>query len=123
MRVSLADLIDRYAIVKLKIQNHGEEETLLKELNAVDEAIKEYANERIILKKEWFEDLYIINLSIWNLESDIRKGKEKELGLEEVGRRAITIRNLNKKRVALKNEIIEATHIGFKDIKINHASE
>ena len=57
------------------------------------------------------------------MESDIRKGKEGELGLEEVGRRAILIRNLNRERVALKNKIIEETGIGFKDVKVNHASE
>jgi len=57
------------------------------------------------------------------LESDIRGGKENLLGLEEVGRRAIMIRDLNKKRVALRNKIIEETGIGFKDVKVNHASE
>jgi hypothetical protein len=55
---------------------------------------------------------------MWTLEADLRKGKEGELGLEEVGRRAIAIRDLNKQRVTLKNSISK-----FKDIKINHVSE
>jgi len=69
------------------------------------------------------ERLYDINGKIWDLESDIRKGKEGELGLEEVGRRAIMIRELNKKRISVKNQITEETNMGFKDVKMNHASE
>jgi len=57
------------------------------------------------------------------LESEIRRGKEKELGLEEVGKRAIDIREFNKKRISIKNEIVGLTHSGFRDVKMNHASE
>lgn len=53
-----------------------------------------------------------VNKKIWNLESEIRIGKEGKLGLKEIGRRALLIRNLNKKRVVLKGET-----------KINHASQ
>jgi len=86
-------------------------------------AIQEFKNNGIKIKDEWLNELYIVNAKIWDLESDIRKGKEGELGLEEVGRRAILIRNLNRERVALKNKIIEETGIGFKDVKMNHASQ
>jgi hypothetical protein len=69
------------------------------------------------------DKLYNINGEIWNLESDIRKGREKELGLEEVGRRAILIREWNKKRVAIKNQMVDLFEEGFKDIKVNHGSD
>ena len=55
------------------------------------------------------------------MESDIRKGKEEELGLEEVGRRALAIRDWNKKRILIQNEIIEKFG-GFKNIKKDHRS-
>ena len=71
---------------------------------------------------DFVQELYIVNGMIWDLESDIRKGKEGELGLEEVGRRAITIRELNGKRVAIKNKVNTIHNSGFTEIKINHAS-
>ena len=67
--------------------------------------------------------LCIANIKISILESDIRQGKEKELGLEEVGRRALQIRDINRERVALKNALKDIFKDGFKDIKIKHGSE
>lgn len=49
--------------------------------------------------------LLICNASIWNLESDIRKGKDGDLELEDVGSRAIKIRDINKLRWKYKNAI------------------
>ena len=56
-----------------------------------------------------------MNGKIWDLESDIRKGKEGELGLEEVGRRAIAVRELNKIRVGYKNDIVDMFKEGIID--------
>lgn len=67
--------------------------------------------------------LCIANIKISILESDIRQGKEDELGLEEVGRRALEIRDINRERVALKNTLKEIFGDGFKDIKVKHGSE
>jgi len=67
--------------------------------------------------------LKIINGYIWDLEADIRKGKEGELGLEEVGRRALMIRDLNNIRVWTKNLVIRISGLGFADVKKDHASE
>ena len=67
--------------------------------------------------------LYKINGECWDMESEIRKGKEGELGLEEVGRRTLTLRDKNKIRVGIKNEIVREYGEGFEDIKMNHASE
>ena len=71
---------------------------------------------------EYVNKLKEINGKIWDLESDIRKGKEQELGLEEIGRRALKIRDLNKIRVGYKNEMVKKYGEGFEDIKINHGS-
>lgn len=122
MEVPPSEIIDRMTIVKLKIERIGEPH-LKKEYEAYKKALKEFEKRGIKIKKEWIKKLYEINKKIWDLEADIRKGKEGILGLEEVGRRALMIRDLNKKRVAIKNKISEETGIGFKDIKINHASE
>jgi hypothetical protein len=44
------------------------------------------------------------------------------LGLEEVGRRAIAIRDYNAERIRIKNEIQERFGEGFTEFKANHAS-
>ena len=121
MRVPISEILDRMSIVKLKIERIGEPQ-LQDEFSALSKALKDYKKEGFNIKDDWFEELYDINRRIWDLESDIRRGKEKELGLEEVGRRAILIRNTNKQRVAIKNKIAEETGSGFKDVKMNHGS-
>lgn len=65
--------------------------------------------------------LSITNLKIWHLEEQIRAGKEKELTIEDIGKRALKIRDLNKERIELKNAINEDGN-GFKEIKVEHRS-
>lgn len=72
---------------------------------------------------ELVDRLAIINLRIALLESDIRSAKEGTLGLEEVGRRALQIRDLNRERVALKNALNEFDPASFREVKVAHASE
>lgn len=115
MRISLGDIADRYSICRLKkersdIDVSAELESLFKEIT--NNNLTEYA-----------EKLYIVNGQIWDLESDIRKGKEGILGLEEVGRRSILIRDKNKQRIEIKNEINAKYNSGFIEKKANHASQ
>jgi len=49
--------------------------------------------------------LLALNSRIWGLESTIRMGSECKLPLDEVGRRTIEIRDLNRQRVSVKNQI------------------
>lgn len=121
MEMPLAEVLDRLSILRLKVERINEPH-LKKELDAFNKTVDEFKNRGINIKVEWVASLYQINAKIWDLEADIRKGKEGELGLEEVGRRAILIRDLNRERVSLKNKIIDETGIGFKDVKVNHAS-
>ncbi len=122
MEMPLPELLDRLVIVKLKAERIGDKEKE-EELEFYNKELENYRKKGIIIKDEWLKRLYEVNGKIWDLEADIRKGKEGELGLEEVGRRAIEIRNLNKTRISIKNEITEITGSGFKDVKVNHASE
>jgi len=122
MEMPLPEILDRLSILKLKIERIGEPH-LQKELEEYEKALVEFKIKGMFIDENWIKDLYKLNGEIWDLESDIRKGKEGELGLEEVGRRAILIRGINNKRVAIKNKIVEETGHGFKDVKMNHASE
>ena len=118
----LAEVIDRFVIVRLKTERIKTEDKR-DEYEHYEKVLEEYRKKGINIKQEWIDKLYEANGKIWDLESDIRKGKEGLLGLEEVGRRAIKIREANKIRISIKNEIVEATGSGFKDIKMNHASQ
>ena len=120
MEMPLPEILDRLSILKLKIERIGEPH-LKKELEEYEHALEEFRT-RVKIDDSWLDELYSINSQIWDLESDIRRGKEGELGLEEVGRRAIAIRELNKKRIAVKNKVIDCTGIGFRDVKMNHCS-
>lgn len=117
MKVSHADLADRLSILNLKLQRLPFSAEIQREQRAYTFACTEEG-----IDWAWVHRLHEINSQIWDKESDIRRGKEGELGLEEVGRRALAIRDLNAQRIAIKNELA-ATVGGFQEIKVNHASE
>jgi hypothetical protein len=114
----LPDLLDKISIVKIKTERTDEPECK-KEIAYLMDNLPDYG---FAEANTYITRLHEINGKIWDLEADIRKGKDGELGLEEIGRRTIKIRGLNKIRISIKNEIVEKTNTGFKDIKINHAS-
>jgi hypothetical protein len=121
MQYPVSEILDRLSIVSLKVERIGEPH-LLKEKEDLLSALSEYGR-TVKIEQAWLSELYEINGQIWDLESDIRAGKEKLLELDEVGRRAIAIRDLNKVRVGIKNKITEATKTGYIDVKVNHGSE
>jgi hypothetical protein len=119
MKMPISEILDRYSIAILKKERANADNQ--KEINDLDGEIQSYREINDIIDS-YIEKLILINGKIWDLESDIRKGKEGELGLEEVGRRAIKIREFNKVRVSYKNEVVELFGEGYKDIKMNHCS-
>ncbi len=122
MEMPLAEVIDRFVIVRLK-KERIKTENKTDEYEHYKKVLEDYKKQGMDIKQEWIEKLYEANGKIWDLESDLRKGKEGLLGLEEVGKRAIQIREINKIRISIKNKIVEETNSGFKDIKMNHASQ
>ena len=116
MKISIGDITDRYSICRLK-----SERLQLDLSDEINQLKSEMGNYQGI--EELVENLYIINGKIWDLESDIRKGNENILGLEEIGRRALKIRDYNNIRVGIKNEINSKYKEGFIEVKMNHGSE
>ena len=112
MVIQKSDVFDRLSILILKLIHGVEVENIHCELL---ELILEFKAANLN-EAEVFINLLDVNSKIWNSESDIRKGKE--LDLEDVGRRALTIRDFNRQRIALKNSISQ-----YKEIKLDHASE
>ena len=121
MKQPISEILDRYSISILKKERANAENEI--EINDLYSEILEYKKMNDEIINDYINKLIEINGKIWDLESDIRKGKEGELGLEEVGRRAIQIREYNKVRVGYKNKIVETFNEGYKDIKMNHVSE
>jgi len=113
------DILDRGSIAKLKserIQVTEEWEAFSVEIEILID------NHPDVPIKNLFDLLYKINAMIWDLESDLRKGK-LDGALTEVGLRAISIREHNNLRVQVKNIANFLTKEGFQDIKKDHISE
>lgn len=115
----ISEVIDRISICKLKVEHIGEPQCEA-ELNFLKNGVLSYKFQDT---EYYIQKLYEINSKIWDLEADIRGCKEKSLGLDEIGKRTLLIRDYNKARVAIKNEIIRKSKMGFEDIKINHLSQ
>ncbi|MBN1470138.1 MAG: hypothetical protein JW925_00025 [Syntrophaceae bacterium] len=122
MERDAGDIIDRWAIAKLKAERIGADESK-KEYQWFCKGIKELETKHPALDWNVYQnEILKIHSQIWDLESGIRQGA-LDSNLREVGHRAIQIRDWNKKRVALKNEINLKTGEGFQDIKKYHGSE
>jgi len=68
-------------------------------------------------------ELQMANTDIWNLESKIRGKEEGELGLAEVGRRAIKIRNYNTIRIDKINKLNDCFgQSKYREEKFEHLS-
>jgi hypothetical protein len=113
----IIELVDRLAIAEIKF----------KRTKANEDELLWYINQslRIDLTKivDEYEDLKRIHDEIWELEAELKTGREAELGLEEIGRRAIAIRDHNNKRVKLKNTMAEKLNCSVREIKKDHLSE
>ena len=112
MKMPISEIIDRYTITKLKSERTQED--VIQELETYK---KEILNYNIGLD-DFIERMYDINSQIWNTEADIRKGTD--LPLEEIGRLALKVRDLNCIRNGIKAEIVDVYSEGFKEIKINY---
>lgn len=114
----IIELVDRYSIAKLKFVKTGANKS---ELEFYQQQLKKY---NIFPIEQELSDLYQIHLQIWELEAELKSGTEENLPLEEIGRRAIKIRDWNSKRVALKNCMAEKLGQGdIQEIKLDHLSQ
>lgn len=113
----VTELIDRYLIAEIKNEKGGNNN---EELEFYAHQIKIY---NLDLIKDLMQQLKDIHLGIWELEKELKNGVEQDLSLEEIGRRAIAIRNKNSQRVNAKNQIAEILGCNVKEFKLDHLSE
>ena len=111
MKMPLSEIIDRYTITLLKSERTDED---------VSEELAAYKKELpdTNIAQTFVDRMYEINGKIWETEGDIRKGAD--MPLDEVGRLAIRVRELNQLRNGIKGEIVDEFAEGFKEIKVNY---
>lgn len=96
------ELVDRYCIALLKFSKLGNNK---EELDFYTEQIQLLDISSI---KEELDKLYAVHERVWELEDDFKKYRvEKLYSLEEVGRRALHVRDIMEERYHLKNKIAE----------------
>ena len=117
MKFPIIELVDRFCIAQVK-----QEKT-----NANTEEIAFYKEQlsyyNLDLVNDQLLDLFKVHRTIWELEAELKAGTEHNLGLEEIGRRAIVIRDWNNKRVSLKNSMAEKLGCSVREIKLDHLSQ
>ena len=118
MKFPTIELVDRYAIAVVKYEktNGANRE----ELDFYQEQINKIG---IDLKNSRLIELIDHHRYVWSLEDDFKKGRIDGISLEEIGRRAIHIRDLGYKRIELKNILAELINDPVREIKQDHSSE
>jgi hypothetical protein len=111
------ELFDRLAIAEIKWQRSQKNKPEL----------DWYRDQVVGLDFGLIQDLYTqlvsIHNDIWNKESELKSGRDHELSLEEIGRRALEIRNLNNQRIQLKNAMADRLGCSVREIKKDHLSQ
>jgi hypothetical protein len=68
-------------------------------------------------------EITVIHNKIWDLEWQLKSGVEHLLPMDEIGRRAIAIRDWNNQRITYKNSIAELFGLKMREIKTDHLSD
>jgi hypothetical protein len=115
MKFPIIEIVDRYAIsvVKHKKNNGDNQEELDFYLEQMKEANINPLNVKVI-------ELIEHHSYVWSLEDDFKKAKIDALPLEEIGRRALYIRDIGYRRVDLKNALAESVGDTVREIKQDH---
>jgi hypothetical protein len=118
------ELIDRLCIARVKyerINGANQDELDWYELR-YSEMIQDLSPEQLTQLKSDIEEITRIHNGIWDLEWQLKSGVDHLLALDEIGRRAIAIRDLNHKRIVFKNSIAALFGLKMREIKSDHLS-
>jgi len=117
MKFPVIEIVDRYtiAVVKHEKTNGANQEELNFYLEQMKEANINPSDVKII-------ELIEHHSYVWSLEDDFKKAKIDALSLEEIGRRALYIRDIGYRRVDLKNALAEMVNDPVREIKQDHVT-
>ena len=119
------ELIDRLCIARIK--HERTKGTNQDELDWYEDKYRQLieimdARQRATLDHN-ISEITVIHNKIWDLEWQLKSGVEHLLPLDEIGRRAIAIRDWNNKRITYKNSIAELFGLKMREIKTDHLSD
>jgi hypothetical protein len=115
MKFPTIEIVDRYAIAVVKHMrtNGANKEELEFYLTQMQEI-------RIDLNHPLIQELIKHHEYVWSLEDDFKKAKIDSLPLDEIGRRALHIRDVGYNRMTLKNSLAEILNDPVKEVKQYH---
>ena len=135
MEMSPGEIFDRWTILRMKAEVS---EGMVEEMKRYEAAAvrtmwsrpADAPNDEAHVPKVFNLVLILMesNAKIWMLEASLRKefkedaAAQEELALDEIGRRAMMIRDINTRRVGAKNEI-DVMYGVVPDEKVDHASQ
>ena len=122
MLMPLSDLADKLTILRIK-KGYKNSEEINNELQEINKSLEEYSKKGIEIDSVLIDKLALVNRELWDLVSELAEANKNEGKLEVIGRIYIKQHIANKKRIAIKNQIVRDTGIGFKDISVNYLSK
>ena len=119
------ELIDRLCIARVKYEriNGANQDELDWYEERYQEMIRALLPEQLTQLKGDIEEITRIHNGIWDLEWQLKSGVEHLLPMDEIGRRAIAIRDLNNQRITFKNSIAALFGLKLREIKTDHLSD
>lgn len=113
------ELIDRLCIARVKYaRTKGANQV---ELDWYEEKLSQLPQSTEL--DEAIQAMTDIHHAIWDLEWQLKSGVEQMLSLQEIGRRAIAIRDFNNKRIAYKNSVARILAHPVTEIKQDHLAD
>ena len=113
------ELIDRLCIARVKhARTNGANQT---ELDWYESRLQQLPQSAEL--NEAIQAMTDIHHAIWDLEWQLKSGVEQMLSLQEIGRRAIAIRDFNNKRIAYKNTVARILSHPVTEIKQDHLAD
>ena len=119
------ELIDRLCIARVKFERiNGANQDELDWYEArYQELIADLAPDQLAQLQNDIAEITKIHNRIWDLEWQLKSGVEHLLEMDEIGRRAIAIRDWNNRRITYKNSIAELFGLKLREIKTDHLSD
>jgi hypothetical protein len=113
------ELIDRLCIARVKhARTQGANQT---ELAWYEQRFQQLPQSAEL--DDAIQSMTDIHHAIWDLEWQLKSGVEQMLSLQEIGRRAIAIRDHNNKRIAYKNTVARILGHPVTEIKQDHLAD
>jgi hypothetical protein len=112
MQFPVIEIVDRYTIAVVKFNNTNG-------LNS--EELDFYRSQMVEINIPIDHELILKLIEhhnyVWSMEDDFKKMRIDGLPLDEIGRRALLIRDVNINRVTLKNQLAELVNHSVKEYK------